>query len=408
VSTAGPSGKETSVNGTDARPGWELKLAPRALLAGCALSFLACCLAGARLSRSNPFAGFERFHRLIAPESLFYPTARQVRALGRDRLPPDKVAVIVGGNSIMYGFGQTSRGLWTKALQAELGDGYRVINLALPGAGPAEFGAAAAEVLARDHPKVLFLASVSSAGTPLEPDGNVYRYFFWDAYSRGLLLADAQREALVRELCKERKDDGAFTELQRQMRVDRFIYSRDLWTRLAYTRFGTVWSPALAGAVWGGHKQNFWAARRRCELPEGPVPFEARYPPALDAPSLEIVRGWSVAAPLFAGGGAPVPAGLRACFPEPCRRRALLVVLPDSPYYVEQLTPAERARYRDVLPVAVSGLEQAGFVALEAGRGYTVEDFFDRCHLSEEGGRRLAAEVAPAVRRLAKNLGYAE
>jgi lysophospholipase L1-like esterase len=396
------------MGGTDGRPSWESGLAPGALLAGVACAFLACCLAGARLSRTNPFVGFERFGRLIAPEGLFYPTARQVRALGRDLLPPDKVAVVVGGNSIMHGVYQTSQGLWTKALQAELGDRYRVINLALPGAGPSDFGGPAAELLARDHPRLLFLASAGTAGVPIDPDGYFFRYFFWDARTRGLLLDDPEREAYLRATCEARKDDPAFAELRQQLRLDRYTYSRDLWSRLAYTHLGTVWAPPLDGAVWNGRPRAFWAPRQRCELPEVPMTAATRYPAALDAQSMEILRFWSGLAPAFAGASAPVPAGLRACFPAACRRRTLLLVLPDSPYYVERLTPAERANYREVLRVIAWGLGQAGFVTLEAGRGFGTEDFVDRCHLSEEGGRRLAAEVAPRVRQLAKELGYTE
>jgi hypothetical protein len=393
----------------DARPDWEGWLAPRALLVGAACAFLACCLAGARLSRESPFVGFERFGRLLSAEALFYPTARQVRALGRDCLPAEKVAVVVGGNSIMHGVGQSSAGLWTKALQAELGDGYRVLNLALPAAGPGEFGAAAAEVLARDHPRLLFLASVSSAGVPVEPDGTTYRYFFWDAHARGLLLADERREAWVREVCEGRKDDAAFAELRRQMGVDRCTYSRDLWGRLAYTRCGTVWAPVLEYAVWHGRGRPFWAPRQRCELPEGgPPPMAARYPAALEALNMATVRGWSGYGPLFAGENAVWPAGLRACFPAPCRARTLLAVLPDSPYYVGRLTAEEQARYWEVQRLAVAGLRRAGFATVEAGRGYGVEDFNDRCHLSEAGGRRLAAELAPPLRQLAKDLGYTD
>jgi hypothetical protein len=388
------------------RPGWERRLAPRALLAGAACAFLACCLAGARLSRANPFVGFERFGRLLSPEALFYPTARQVRALGRDLLPQDKVAVVVGGNSIMYGWGQRSQGLWTKALQAELGDGYRVLNLALPAAGPAEFGGTAAEVLARDHPRLLYLSNLH---TVLEPDGITYRYFFWDARAQGLLPADAGREAWVRLVPQWRKEDAAFAELRRRMGVDRCTYSRDLWGRLAYTSFGTVWAPVLGAAVWGGRPRPFWGARQCCELPEPePAPLAQRYTAAEEAQAMRIVGDWARLAPLFAGDSAPVPAGLRVCFPAACRRRTLLLVLPDSPHYVERLTPEERARYREVLRLATAGLERAGFTALEAGRDFGVEDFNDRCHLSEEGGRRLAAEVAPKLRQLAKDLGYTE
>jgi hypothetical protein len=398
------------MDGPEARPSWESRLAPRALLAGAACAFLACCLAGARLSRSNPFVNFERFHRLIAAEGLFYPTARQVRALGRDLLPPDKVAVVVGGNSIMHGHGQRSEGLWTKALQAELGDGYRVLNLAVPSAGLAEFGGVAAEVLGRDHPRLLFLSSVSSAGIPLDMDGKLYRSFYWDARYRGLLLDGPERVAWEREVRRQRQDDEAFAELQRELRLDRYTYSRDLWTRLAYTHFGTVWSPAHVFSLWHGRPQPFWGPRRRCEWPEpGPLPLPLRYPAAWDAQALAVVRDWADhGAPFFVGPNAPVPVLLRAWFPAPCRGRTLLLVLPDSPYYVERLTPAERARYHEVLRLAVTVAEQTGFAALGAGRGYGVEDFNDRCHLSEAGGRRLAAEVAPKVRLLAKQLGYTE
>jgi hypothetical protein len=56
--------------------------------------------------------------------------------------------------------------------------------------------------------------------------------------------------------------------------------------------------------------------------------------------------------------------------------------------------------------VLVRELERIGLAALEVEASYGEEDFVDRVHLSEAGGRKLAAEVAPAVRRLARRLGY--
>src|SRR5262249_23920439 len=64
---------------------------PLFLGAGCA--FLACCLGGRVVSGRDCYRDVERFHQFVSPETLFYPTASQVRALLRRRLDPAKVAV---------------------------------------------------------------------------------------------------------------------------------------------------------------------------------------------------------------------------------------------------------------------------------------------------------------------------
>jgi hypothetical protein len=135
----------------------ERLVAPWALLLGALLSFLGCCAAGAWYSRQPVYENFQRFHQLITPESLHYPTASQVLALARAQLPPDRVAVVVGGNSVLNGCGQRPERLWSRALQAALGDDYRVLNLAVRGAYPPELGGAIAEALGREHPRVLFI-----------------------------------------------------------------------------------------------------------------------------------------------------------------------------------------------------------------------------------------------------------
>src|SRR5262249_40373880 len=86
---------------------------PFPLLLGCVLSFLGCCLAG-RLEAWHPlFKHFARFHQLIAPDSRFYPTVHEVCNLVRTEVPADRIAVLVGGNSIMQGIGQREH-IWTR------------------------------------------------------------------------------------------------------------------------------------------------------------------------------------------------------------------------------------------------------------------------------------------------------
>src|SRR5262249_8702245 len=169
-------------------PGWlERAVVPGPLFLGAAGAFLLCCVGGFLAGRRNCYPAFERFHQFINIESAYYPTASQARALARARLDPAKVAVVVGGNSVLYGTGQRGRAVWTKELQALLGERYQVINLGARGAEPSEFGATAAEMLSGEYPRLIFISDLGSSTAPGNPDGNIYRYFFWDAYYKGLL-----------------------------------------------------------------------------------------------------------------------------------------------------------------------------------------------------------------------------
>ncbi len=381
---------------------WESCLSPRALLFGIACSFVACCLAGWLLSQRNPFVGFERFLPHIAPDSLFYPTISQVRALACEKLDTEKIAVVVGGNSVTYGVGQRAEYLWTKRLQEELGEKYRVINLAMRGATPGEFGAVAAEVLSRDYPRLIYLAVLGGGSVRKIPDGSPpYRYFFWDAYYRDLLLHDPEREGDLRDACNQREHDADFAELRWQMRLDRFTHARDLWTSLAYERFSTVWC-SLVGRSWWMPRKVYGDEERG-----GLVPFDSRYPPARDAIELAIVRYFSQIGPsLYDGPQAPVPEGLRAVFPAPCRHRTLVLLCHESPYYVRRLTPEETrtlprgVRRGRALPRARGLRRPASRQGLHHGR-------LLRSLPPERGGRqRLAGDVTVKVRQMARDLGY--
>jgi hypothetical protein len=383
------------------RPGLlKALLLPRAFLTGTVCSFLVLCLTGHLVSRYNIYSSFHRFHQVINTETLYFPTARQVQALSREKLPPDKVAVIVGGNSVLMGTGQRAEHLWTEQLQQELGDQYRVINLAVRGAFAHEFGAVMAEVLSREHNRVILLSCVSSSGVAApEIDGNEYRYFFWDAYHRGLLLNDPVREEHLSVLRQKRGPD--FAELERQMQADCITASRDLWTAVGYEYCSTAWVPNMLGL-------RFAKPRKKYPDPEPGLllPHELRFPPEHRAESLKIMRNWIAYRPMVENGHAPAIERLAVAIPEPDRRRTLLVAVPDNPYYVNQLASHEQALYREVFTVALGSLREAGFATLEVGRDYTEEDFADRCHLSEPGGRRLCGDVAPKVRELARSLGY--
>src|SRR5437868_13109561 len=89
-------------------------IAPYALFTGALLSFAAACAAGFIVRDRNFHAEFGRWHQFIGSETLYYPTASEVRAIARSRLTADKIAVVVGGNSVLYGSGQRAEEVWTQ------------------------------------------------------------------------------------------------------------------------------------------------------------------------------------------------------------------------------------------------------------------------------------------------------
>jgi len=408
-------------------PERERWLAPRALLLGTGVAFLACCAAGRVVSRLDLYQDVHRFHGLLSPYALYYPTASEVCQLARRRLDPAKNPVVVGGSSILHGVWQGRDHFWTNRLQTLLGKRRQVLNLACIGARCAEFGGVAAEALAREYPRLILVIDVPPGDFwQCDPDGDVYKYFFWDAHSRGLLQIDPEREARLREVRAEREyvpgaaagDTGSprppvkgekQADLRTQMACDRLCYFNELWNAVTYHGVSTVWTPLTAA--------HFPAPRVRYADPDpGDVPVKFRYRPQNNPIRLEYLRALvhdrvQKAAGRWeenpaSGSWAVFDRAARTCLPEEMRRRTLVVVPWESPYYRQQLTPDEQAAYPAVSRLTVRHLQALGFAAVEVGRGLTADDYLDHCHLLRAGGVKMAAAVASAVEQLTRRLGH--
>jgi hypothetical protein len=383
----------------DDEPGWAEFLAPNALLAGAVASFLGCCGAGFLADRHNPFERFGRFHASLTPESLFYPTAGQVRALARSLLPPDKIAVVIGGSSRLHGTGQPAGSVWTNRLQAELGDEFRVLNLALRCGASSEFGQAVAEMLSAEYPRLIFITDAfPGGGMSPRPDGHCYRYFYWDAFYKGLLPPAPHREALLRKL--DQGEENA--ELKRRMRLDSVCYFTGLWNWLGYRHLFTVWMPHNPG----------WFTRPRRSLDDsdpGPLPLDRRFPGPALGEWLSRLRAMIDSVQVVGDGAVDWPDYrelLHGLFPGPLRPRVLLVLPRVSVYHLAQLRPKDRRTYTWVCAASVRATEAAGVAALEVGEGFAQEDYADFLHLSPSGGDKLAVRVATKVRQRARALGF--
>jgi hypothetical protein len=293
----------------------------------------------------------------------------------------------------------------TRHLEALLGSDFQVLNLALPGCHPFEFGAPAAEVLSRDFPRLLLITNTPPGPDQLrqDPDGMPQlRYFFWEARRRGLLHASAPREERLREA--ERKGhDESFREMQDQLRLDLRLHFRDLWNTVTCRWVSTVWCPRLV---------NSWLK------PRAAYPDDWEAPPAeeknLQAAGwyyMSLLRIWVEAGrPFVPPPGVTawrppvslVETNLAACLPAEFHNRTLVLVNHASPYFVRQLTADERRVYEGLHGPTVRAYARAGVTAVEVGRDLAPRHYWDWLHLNKEGGRLLAEEVAPHVRALAR------
>jgi hypothetical protein len=364
-------------------------------LAGVAAGFGLCCALGYLTAGSVTYAPFVRFHQLINPESSFQPTVLQVQRMVLDT-PASKILVVVGGSSRMNGAGQTVAAIWTGLLQEKLGNRYHVLNLAMRGGTWDQFGMHAVEMALRARRKVIFVAD--SPGFVLAtPFGAMerYRYFFFDAMSHGLLLDYEPRTLAIEHVRShsDRKDADAIAELVLRGSLDRIMYFSDLWTTVGYD-YGFV-------ASWSIPTRNApFRARRYAEDNTISNPYANSQLPSADTmDALHRVIGYYEDS---------IARGFHAydVVPGVVRERTVLVVLSLSPFYTRHLDESDQRRLHDAERRAHALEAQAGMLSAGTDSEWTVDDFDDVSHLSERGGRRLAAIVAPAVRQMAARLGY--
>jgi hypothetical protein len=398
--------------GSSSRLSW---IVPSPTILGIMASFLACCLAGRMNRDGNGYRDFQRFHSCLNYTTLHYPTVSRIRGAASSRLERNRIAIVVGGNSVLQGTLCNLDDVWTTRLQELLGEEYRVDNLAMLGASPPEFGGTAAEVLLQDCPRLSFITNTwPCPASPLStsPDGGpVLRYYFWEAYGKGWLLPHPARENALRLLDRDKRDKG-FPELKTQLQLDEGLGFRDLWTGVEYNLVSTVWSPGL-GLRW------FWPRRcypdRHDSLPpparaarEIGAPIELarlRQEIAVHNHDLQLLPVTDPAGRVVRGPGA-LEQSINECFSAAIQKRMLVLVSDTNPFYLNQLKPAERADYYAQSAKTVEVLQRMGVAALEVGKDYPVEAYFDNVHLVREGERRMAEAVAPRVRDLARRLGY--
>lgn len=378
-------------------------ISPIALCLGVAVGFIGCSIVGRLWSRENIYKSYVRLHPFLEQETSYYPTSSQLAAIARAQCPPtsSKTLVILGGNSVFNGSGQTTDELWSRVLQDELGDAYHVVNFSAPGAGVVDNGAIVFEMLSREYPRLLFVTNTEPGYYP-PAERSAYSYLFWDAYYKGALTDDADRAA---RLARDPETED-WREFKLGRRLNGILYFNDLWTGVAYRHASTVWTSWL--------KERSFRARGR--LPDW---YDERYKrKKRKQPNYEQMAPELLAALRARKGIAPerfrqvangswvqTDESLRreaeqvsALLPKPLTARSIVVFTPVNPWFLDQLTSDERRRAETSSKNATDLFVKAAWRAVPTlEKGFVPTDFVDTVHLKPPGGRRLAGLVAREI-----------
>lgn len=361
---------------------------PRVLVVGLVVGFGGLSLLGWATSSTNMFSDYLRSHKFISPETMFVPTSRQIIALAEAKLPADKIAVIVGGSSVFRGAGQSANGLWSVALQRDLGERYAVLNLALNGGSPGGQALYATEHLLQQGRKVIYVADVGLLPHIPPSDSDAYTQMFFDAQAEGYLQDHPERDAAV-----QTAQAKVWEERRLQALTNAVFHADDLWTYVGYKLFFTIWTPVM--------RDDPFKAREAYPDDEADcVPAKA-YSLNLEA-NTEITKA-------LAGNLFPTQPKTNAdeAFAPITRHNSMLVLTPNSPFFLDKLSAEERDQYAanmQTIASAYAADEIETHVIPSVFDAST--DYCDRVHLAPAGGVKLAAEVAKLVEAKAVALGY--
>ncbi len=370
---------------------------------GVVLSFAGCALAGRVASRQPMFENFVRFFSPIQPQRYFYPTASQLVTHIRTHVPHNKTLVLVGGASYFRGTGQNPKDLWSLELQRQLGKDYAVVNFATDRADLTAFAAVVFEILAREYPNMVYVANGATDHSVSVDGGEDYRYIFWDAYYKGLLLPEVAKAPAVQEARHRQMREAGTRETHLGAWLDSYAYANDLWTYISYKYAFTVW-------VDEQYRNPF---RARIHETEGDDPNIAQRQADTRKDAAYVKHSETFAKntsknnfkPALGDTWEPDPLkwadlekGLRGMMPESLRGRCYVVLLRGNPFFMQTLTPEERERSELIYELGKQAYEKVGYkvVTLRAA-DFTADDFVDGGHLMASGGVKVARTVAAKI-----------
>lgn len=371
------------------------RLSPIPFFAGLIVGLACLSWLGATLKSPHLQSNFVRYHQKISPETGYFPTPREFASIvGTNDSAVTKVYVIIGGSSVFNGVGQHELLVWTRALEKLLGAEFRVINLAQRGSGPPEAASVAAEwLLVRSQPVIYVTMSPQFLFMDRYPYGG-FQHFFFDAWHHGFLLPWSPRERLLRNAVF----DSDIRVAALGSALDSYLNFKDLWNYFSYEIANPNWNFILL--------PNPFLPRFLAADPEPTEKDRVRY--SLDFELVmqllrRMLQGSSDLTLLLSSNGSAIDEWM----PNRLRAVTLAGIHLWSPYYVKALNLDEQQIYLARANDIAEFLEKVGIHrALVPTTGFTADDYVDALHLSVTGGTKVAAVLAPEIRRMARDLGY--
>jgi len=389
-------------------------LSPFWVFFGIVVGFALMVLAGRWAGKQNLFTGYERSDIWISPEGYFYPSLNNLTQLVTHIADGKKILVLVGGDSVLVGVGQSKEQVWTHELQRLLGPDFQVLNLAFRGAGPMEMGAIVAVVLSKKYPRLIYIAREDAPMWMGPPDGFWFTYFFWQAGATGNLVKFTPRSEELAKAFSGSNANVRELKIEAWLRAyfDHWTHASDLWNYVGYNYVFTVFNPLRYPP------ERFFEARKKSNddgnQSTGVPPIPERFI-LLRERSMELIRhAFQYSVERDAKGEFKIkPAILddfirpaRAAIPDAFKPRTLILLSYNAPYLVHELSSDEYAAYQFAYSQGRSWLEKAGYHSIIVGPGLVDKDFVDRVHFTASGGQKMASEVAPEIRAMAVQLGY--
>ena len=373
--------------------------------------FLVCAFYGRVVSRDSHFDRFTRFFLPIQPQTQYYPTASQLLVTAQRLAPPEKVLVLIGGNSVFRGTGQNRGELWSNYLQDLLGRDYQVVNFSIDQGGMESFAAVAYRILSASHPKIIYVGTADHRGFDVIDGLEAYKYIFWDAYYKRLFILSPEEQAAANEVRRHELRSLSGWTMHFAALADQVTYISSLRNELAYRFVSPDWTT-------NNLEKPFRARKYYRDSDSGQPIGEIQAKIALDRERAILMEGRLTAAvanlldpasaqPRVAPGVlAMLAKSYDRTFSREHRERIVGVFLPNNPRTLAHMS--DEARTATLLwDVAAAGeLAQLGYTARVAGLDFTADDFVDEGHLMPSGGQKLAVEIAGEVKALAQKLQY--
>lgn len=367
-----------------------------AFFIGIFIGFFACILVGKRVSETFAYdAPFTRFNEYLLRDTNFYPTASSMLNTVLQQSKPEQTLVLIGGNSILRGFGQGAQDLWSNRLQLFLGDQYKVFNFGMPTGSLQMNAAVIGEILRKQGRKVII---VTNSLTNLPNDdllANWDNYIFLEAYYKDLLDNNFRKNNQKLESSWPR-----FYEVRLAQKLNSYLFFNDLWNFIGYRYFFTSWT-SLTYYNWTGARAFFkdpdypWVPRNKetydLNIKKDVLILKNRIFLSAESEEFKSDREKSLS-------------NIKIMMPEYLIKSTIIVLSSENPYLLSEMDDESRNKFDTVYSSLKNSWEREGYTTLRIGLEIPPEEWNDAVHLAAPGGTKLAAKLAPVIIDLNKKL----